>query len=58
MFTFLLYLLVSVIEMIAWAIYMTEDMGFARWYFSTIGWWGCVIGYIIPTIFGIVQASV
>jgi hypothetical protein len=54
MFTFIFYALVSFVELIAWAFYMAGSPGFARFYFSTIGYWGCIVTYAVPWIFAAV----
>ena len=58
MFTFLFYLIVSFVEFIAWIIYMAGLPDFARFWFSTVGYWGSIIFYAIPWIFAAVQASI
>lgn len=57
MMTFFLYLIVSVIEVAAWGDYMNANYAFARFYFSTIGYWGSTVFYALPVIFCIVQIA-
>lgn len=54
MMTFFFYFAVSVIELIAWIIFLTGDMAFARLWFSTVGYWGTIIAYALPWIFAAV----
>jgi len=52
MFNFVFYLLVSVVEFVAWMFYLTNtDIYFAAWWFSTIGYWCSIIGLPLPWIF-------
>merc|ERR1740139_1976841 len=53
LFNWMFYLLVSVVELIAWIFYMHGSMQFAKWYFTTIGWYGSFIGYLLPWPFAI-----
>jgi hypothetical protein len=48
--TFILYFVVSGIELISFFVYLGGDKEFARFYFSTIGYYGSIIGYAIPWI--------
>jgi len=41
----LLYLVVSVVELVAWIFYEFGSLGFAEYYFSTIGYWGSILFY-------------
>ena len=57
-FTFLVYLAVSVVELIAWIFYITDtDYSFARFYFSTIGYWGTLVGYGTPVLWIILHIT-
>jgi len=38
-----LYLVISVTELVAWIFYEFGSLGFAEFYFSTIGYWGSII---------------
>lgn len=44
--------------MCAWAIYMTGDHEFARFYFPGIGYYGSVIAYAVPWIFSVTHMAV
>ena len=56
MLTFFLYFGVSVMELIAFFVYLEgTNRAFARTYFSTIGYWGSIIGYALPWIFALVH---
>lgn len=55
MFSFVFYFLISVIELFSWLIYMITQSQFARFYFSTVGYWGSIFGYAIPWIFAVAQ---
>ena len=56
MLTFFLYFGVSVMELIAFFVYLEgTNRAFARFYFSTIGYWGSIIGYALPWIFALVH---
>ena len=58
MFTFFAYLIVSVVELVAWIFYMTGDLTFARMYFTTVGYWGSIVGYALPCIFIILHIGI
>lgn len=52
MFNFVFYLLVSVVEFVAWMFYLSNtDIFFAAWWFSTIGYYGSIVGLALPWIF-------
>lgn len=53
-----MYLIGGVVEFIAWIMYMTENMAFARFYFRTVGYWVSVIFYAVPFIFAVIQVCV
>ena len=53
--TWLLYLIISVVELISWIMYLAGNAGLARFYFSTVGYWGSLIGYAGPWIVAIIQ---
>lgn len=55
MLTFLFYGLISFPELIAWALYMDGYYDFARWYFTTIGYWGTIFAYPLPAIFELIH---
>lgn len=57
MFSWLFLGAVSVVELVAWIMYMYDNMWFARWYFRTIGYWGTILFFGIPTVFAFVQAG-
>ena len=54
-FTFLLYFIVSVVEMVAWVLYVVGEKDLMRLYFSTVGYWGSIVGYAVPWILAIVH---
>jgi len=51
MLNWLFYALVSAVEFIAWVLYLNGSDYFAAWWFSTIGYWGSIIGLPLPWIF-------
>lgn len=55
---FFFYLFVSVGEFVAWIIYETGNLGWAQWYFRTIGYWGSCILYAFPFILMVLQIGV
>jgi len=57
MLMWVIYAIVSVVEFVAYVMYLTGTMGFARWYFSTVGYWGAVVAYGLPWVFALVQLS-
>lgn len=56
MFNWIFYMCVSLIEMIAWAVWMTgtNDGGFARFYFGTVGYWGTIVAYFMPFLLSLI----
>ena len=48
---FVVFLLVNVVELIAWIIYLTGGYEFYGWYASVIGLWGSIVLYLLPPIF-------
>lgn len=55
MLTFFLYAIVSLVETIAWAMVSAGNVEFAAFYFSTVGYWGSIVGYALPWIFALLQ---
>ena len=55
MTTFVTYLLVSFIELIAWVLYTVDYPMFAAFYFSTVGYYGSIILYSLPWIFALLH---
>ena len=53
--SFFFYAIVSVVELVAWVMYMFDTMEFARFYFRTVGYWGSLIFYSMPALFAFVQ---
>jgi len=43
-----LYLFISVVELAAWICYEFGSLGFAEYYFSTIGYWGSIFFLPLP----------
>lgn len=52
---FLLYLIVSVVELVAWIVYMTGSAEFASLWIGLIGYWGSLIAYALPPIFALLH---
>lgn len=52
------YLFVSVMELAAWIVYETGDLGFAQFYFSVVGYWGSILTYPLPWLFAAVHIGV
>lgn len=58
-FTFITYLLASVVEMGAFILFYTnQNMNLFSWYTNTIGYWVTVVGYVLPWVFAVVQFAV
>jgi len=52
LFNFVFYGAVSVVEFLAWMWYLNnDDIYFAAWWFSTIGYYGSIFGLALPWIF-------
>lgn len=51
--TLVLYLVVSVIELVAWIVFMGGDGAFAKLWFGIVGYWGSLIGYVAPPLFAL-----
>lgn len=47
------FAVVSLIEMIAWIIYLVDSPTFFGWYVNVIGYWGSIVLYLLPPIFSI-----
>jgi len=56
--TFWCFIVVSLVEMVAWALYLTGYRSFFDWYVRTVGYYGSISLYGIPVIFAILQAYV
>jgi hypothetical protein len=54
---FLGYALVSVIEFIAWWFYIAGATGWFGWWVASVGWWGSVLGLVLPWLFAVFQLS-
>jgi len=54
---FLGYALVSGIEFIAWWFYIGGATAWFGWWVSSVGWYGSVIGLILPWLFAVFQVS-
>ena len=60
MTTWFFYLAVSVVEAGTWIVYMYRDkeekaiLEWAVFYFSTIGYWGSIVGYFFPFLFAVI----
>lgn len=46
--SFVLGFFISVLEMVAWGLYMMDDYEFARIWMTTVGYWGSIIFYTAP----------
>lgn len=57
-FTFLSSIIVSVAEMITWALYMTGEMAFFGWYVNIIGYYGSIVFYVMPPVFSLLYITV
>jgi len=51
------YLIVSVVELVAFVFYLFKDFAFPRFYFSTVGYWGSMIAYIFGPLFALIHFS-
>jgi len=51
MTNWVVYGLVSAVEFIGWVLYLNGSDYLAAWWFSTIGYWGSIIGLPLPWIF-------
>jgi len=58
MFSFITYLLFSVVELIAWIFYLAGEYDFPKFYFSIIGYWGTLTTYWIGPLFAIIHLAV
>jgi len=54
----LFYLLVSVTELVAWIVYEFGSLGFAEYYFSTVGYWGSIILYAFPWLLAAIHIGI
>jgi len=57
-FYWITYLVVSVVELVAWVFYLFQDYAFPRFYFSTVGYWGSLVAYLFGPIFAVVHIGV
>jgi len=57
MFSFITYLLFSVVELIAWIFYLAGEYDFPKFYFSIIGYWGTLTTYWIGPLFAIIHLA-
>jgi len=48
------YLIVSVVELVAWVFYIFGEYSFARFWFSTIGYWGSIVAYFVGPLFAVI----
>lgn len=58
LFTFFGYLLVSLIELIAWIFYMLGEPGFFAFFASIVGYYGSLVLYVIPVMFAIMHIAI
>jgi len=54
--TFVFYMVVSVVELVAWIVFMTGDGAFAKLWMGLIGYWGSLIAYVVPPVFAMLHA--
>lgn len=52
------YLFISVVELVAWIVYEHGSLGFAEYYFSTVGYWGTTCLYWVPWLLAAVHIGV
>jgi len=52
---FIVFLAVSVIELVAWIVYMTGSAEFASLWIGLIGYWGSLTAYALPPIFAMLH---
>jgi hypothetical protein len=52
-----IYLLISFIEMIAWFVYLTGEPVFMLIWSSTVNFWGCLIIYVLPWMFAVLDIA-
>lgn len=54
--TLIFYLVVSVIELVAWIVWtVAADGEFATLWIGTIGYWGSLIAYVLPPVFALLH---
>jgi hypothetical protein len=53
---FVFYMVVSVVELVAWIVFMTGDGEFAKLWIGVIGYWGSLIAYVIPPVIALLHA--
>lgn len=54
----LFYLVVSVTELVAWIVYEFGSLGFAEYYFSTVGYWGSILLYPFPWLMAAIHIGI
>jgi hypothetical protein len=54
--TFVFYMVVSVVELVAWIVSMGGDYAFAKLWMGLIGYWGSLIAYVVPPVFAMLHA--
>merc|ERR1719326_451566 len=54
--TFVFYMAISVIELVAWIVSMGGDYAFAKLWIGLIGYWGSLIAYVAPPVFAMLHA--
>lgn len=55
--TFIIHMVVSLMEFISYFLYIYGKNRWFGWWTSTIGWWGAVLGLIIPWLFATFQLA-
>lgn len=50
---FWVFAIVSLVEMIAWIVYLVDSPSFFGWYVNVIGYWGSIVLMLLPPIFSI-----
>jgi len=54
---FIAYLMTSVVEFVAWFLYLSGNGWLFGWWVSQVGWWGAVVGLVFPWVFAVFQIS-
>jgi hypothetical protein len=57
-FTFWGYMIVSMIEFVAWIVYLVGGPGFFSIYTSIVGYWGVTVVYAMPVIFAVLHVAI
>lgn len=52
---FWIYLIVSVGEFVTWCFYIAGDPEYFSWWTKNIGYWGAMVGALLPVVFASLQ---